>query len=62
MRLSIKQDVKIQIGDADGVKTFAYKAGEVVEVDADLAALILAQGAADPAPKAEKATKTKAAE
>lgn len=61
MRLKITQPVRIQIGGVDGVVTYAYKAGEIVEVDADVAAIILGQGAAEPAPKVEKATKPKTA-
>lgn len=58
MRLKFTQDAHIQIGTADGVVTHRHKAGETVDIAADLAALFLEQGVAEPV-KAEKATKTK---
>lgn len=60
MRLKITQDVNIQIANADGMQVHAHRAGETVDVPDDVAALILAQGAAEPAPKVERATKPKA--
>lgn len=58
MKISITADHAIQIAGADGLKEYAFKAGETVTVPDDIATLFIAAGAAEPA-KAERATKGK---
>ena len=58
MRLKFTSNAHIQIGNADGIVVHRHKAGETAEVPADIAALFLEQGLAEPV-KAERATKTK---
>ncbi|HAM24919.1 MAG TPA: hypothetical protein DCM51_05110 [Actinobacteria bacterium] len=59
MKLQIVLDYCVQVGDADGVKSHQFRAGETVEVaDEGLASVLLSQGAAQPV-KAEKATRAR---
>lgn len=70
MRLRFTHDAHLQIGNAQGVVVYRHKKGETAEVAADVAALFLTQGVAEPVKaesaekveksvKAEKATKVK---
>lgn len=58
MRLKFTSDCNIQVADAEGMKAYEFRSGETTEVPADIAAIALAQGAAEPV-KSERATKTK---
>ena len=59
MKLLFIADANIQTATADGMTTHAYTAGQTADVPADIAALFISQGVAEPA-KAEKAVKPKA--
>lgn len=56
MKVVFTQNACLQVGTADGVVSHDHRAGETVEVAADLAAIFISQGVAEPA-KAEKAVK-----
>ena len=59
MRIKFNAYGNIQAATAEGIVTHEHEAGETVELPADIAALFIASGVAEPAPKAERAVKAK---
>lgn len=58
MKLHFTAEGNIQVANADGIITHHYQAGETADVPADIAALFIESGVAEPV-KAEKAVKPK---
>lgn len=59
MKVRMTRTHRVQIGDARGVRGYGGDAGDIVDVPADVASMLLSAGAAVPADTRTKADKPK---
>ena len=58
MKITMLTAHEIEVGNADGIRTYNGSAGQTLDFPAEIAAMFLASGAARPA-DAERATRAK---